>query len=277
MKKIYGLLAAAMVLSSTGTQTVSADICLYFENVNLDENGYAADGNGNYIIGANEIIRCVTENRTYLMTYDRAVLEYESEPSEKEMSDIGISSLGCTYILVSTDQPYVLHPLEDGTIQKAENIMPYVSYELDGINHELKDARTGKVITKFNELSESVFSEVIHPAEGQLWSAYVYYNEMKKATMCQYSPIIYHGSTESSIFCSNYEKVDSSEELLTGDLNFDGKVDVTDLSSLSLNIIGDLNLNAIRNNAADITGDGVVNLCDLARMQQYISKKITEF
>ena len=59
-----------------------------------------------------------------------------------------------------------------------------------------------------------------------------------------------------------------------GDLNNDRKNDVTDISSLSLYLIGDLSLSENQREAADIDGDGAVTLADLARLQQYISKKI---
>jgi hypothetical protein len=62
-----------------------------------------------------------------------------------------------------------------------------------------------------------------------------------------------------------------------GDLNFDSKCDVTDLTDLSLAIIGDKKLNADQQKAADVDGDGAVTLADLARLQQYLSKKITAF
>ena len=59
-----------------------------------------------------------------------------------------------------------------------------------------------------------------------------------------------------------------------GDLNNDQKNDVTDISSLSLYLIGDLSLSDNQKEAADIDGDGAVTLADLARLQQYLSKKI---
>ena len=60
-----------------------------------------------------------------------------------------------------------------------------------------------------------------------------------------------------------------------GDLNFDGKVDLTDLSELSLAIIGDKTLTESQIKVADIDKNGKADLPDLARLKQYLSKVIT--
>ena len=61
---------------------------------------------------------------------------------------------------------------------------------------------------------------------------------------------------------------------LYGDVNIDGKVDVTDLSILSLYIVGDVEIT--RNDIlerADVLYDGEVDIADLATLRQYLSKK----
>jgi hypothetical protein len=68
--------------------------------------------------------------------------------------------------------------------------------------------------------------------------------------------------------------VADTSEIIYGDLNSDGIADVTDLSILSLYLIGDTDIkdeNALE--AADIQYDGTVNLSDLAAFRQYLSKK----
>lgn len=63
--------------------------------------------------------------------------------------------------------------------------------------------------------------------------------------------------------------------ILLGDLNSDGKADITDLSELSLALVGDKELTEAQQKAADVDGDGAVKLADLAKFRQYLSKQIS--
>jgi len=67
----------------------------------------------------------------------------------------------------------------------------------------------------------------------------------------------------------------AEENTSPGDINSDGKVDLTDLSELSLAIIGDRTLTEKQIEAADINENGEADLPDLARLKQYLSKVIT--
>ncbi len=64
----------------------------------------------------------------------------------------------------------------------------------------------------------------------------------------------------------------SPAELIYGDVNLSGSVDLTDLSLLSLRLIGDAKFSADQEKAADVDADGKVMLTDLATLRQYISK-----
>ena len=64
-------------------------------------------------------------------------------------------------------------------------------------------------------------------------------------------------------------------EVIAGDLTGDRIVDVTDLSYLSLYLIGDMELNDAQKKAADVDGDGEVKLADLAKMRQFLSRKVS--
>ncbi|WP_044975344.1 dockerin type I repeat-containing protein [Ruminococcus sp. HUN007] len=66
----------------------------------------------------------------------------------------------------------------------------------------------------------------------------------------------------------------SADEYIVGDVNSDSAIDVTDITELSLSLIGDKELTNKQGKAADVDGDGAVTLADLARLQQYLSKKI---
>ena len=65
---------------------------------------------------------------------------------------------------------------------------------------------------------------------------------------------------------------DDKDGIVYGDINDDKIVDLTDLTALSLYIIGDKKLEGNSLKAADVTGDDTVDIADLAFFKQYISK-----
>lgn len=68
-------------------------------------------------------------------------------------------------------------------------------------------------------------------------------------------------------------KPNDSDTVIYGDLNGDEKTDLTDLTTLSLYLIGDTKLSDSQLKAADVNGDGEVVISDLAHFKQYISKE----
>ncbi len=64
-------------------------------------------------------------------------------------------------------------------------------------------------------------------------------------------------------------------DIVVGDINSDGKVDVTDLTELSLALLGDTKLTSAQQQSADVDGDGAVKLADLAKFRQFLSRVIT--
>lgn len=81
-----------------------------------------------------------------------------------------------------------------------------------------------------------------------------------------------------NIYCHVPEKeipTSSEENNVLGDINFDGKADLTDLTELSLVLVGDSELTAVQQKAADVDGDGEVKLADLAKFKQFLSKQIS--
>ncbi len=63
-----------------------------------------------------------------------------------------------------------------------------------------------------------------------------------------------------------------AEYIFYGDLNNDNKVDLTDLTVLSIHLLGDRMVSDENLKAADVNGDGTVDIGDLAHFKQYISK-----
>lgn len=86
-------------------------------------------------------------------------------------------------------------------------------------------------------------------------------------------------STTSSVLpvAKAEETVVFSKNIMTGDLDGNGTIDITDLTSLSLALIGDKELTEDQLKLADVDEDGAVTLADLARIQQYLSKKLESF
>ena len=65
-------------------------------------------------------------------------------------------------------------------------------------------------------------------------------------------------------------------EYKLGDVNGDGMVDVTDLSTMAVKLVDKKDFTADQIKTADVDGDGKVTLTDLATIRQYLSKKITK-
>ena len=70
------------------------------------------------------------------------------------------------------------------------------------------------------------------------------------------------------------ESAEPDQTIKLGDLDFSGMIDVTDLTEVSLALLGDRNLTDDQLKAADVDGDGTLSLADLAKLRQYLSKKI---
>ena len=65
---------------------------------------------------------------------------------------------------------------------------------------------------------------------------------------------------------------DTDNKIMYGDIDENKCVDISDLTLMSLRLLGDYNFSANQEKAADVTGDGAFNLSDLAHMKQYIMK-----
>lgn len=74
----------------------------------------------------------------------------------------------------------------------------------------------------------------------------------------------------------NAEEVQSKStpSVKRGDIDCNGTIDVSDITELSLALIGDTELTNDQKKAADVDGDGEITLADLATLRQYLSKVI---
>ena len=57
-----------------------------------------------------------------------------------------------------------------------------------------------------------------------------------------------------------------------GDFNADGETDLTDLTLLSLYLLGDNDFNEVQLSLADVNADGSIDVADLAHYKQFVSK-----
>ena len=121
-------------------------------------------------------------------------------------------------------------------------------------------AKSGEKYFKFNE----------YAASHELYDALV---RLDKSGI-EYEIWPLKALSSGSVCAEMVDVLYSADEYIVGDVNSDSTIDVTDLTDLSLALIGDKELTAAGQKAADIDGDGAVTLADLARLQQYFSKKI---
>lgn len=69
---------------------------------------------------------------------------------------------------------------------------------------------------------------------------------------------------------SYIDSVKSSEEIIYGDADGNGEVELTDLTRISMTVMGDVTLEGTELLAADVNGDGEVDITDVAIMKQYV-------
>lgn len=64
---------------------------------------------------------------------------------------------------------------------------------------------------------------------------------------------------------------------LTGDINLDGTIDMSDLTELAVHLIGDKEISEQAKAMADVDSDNKITLADLSRIKQFISHIIEKF
>lgn len=252
-----------------------------------------------YIIDRREIIKGIVDDKSFLFSVHdwgtSYIYEYETLPSEIELKTIAQEKYASYYeisdqviedmnmdvpmiclLIKNNGSPYVIGLERNGSLRKVDTL-PYIRYEFDGINHELKDYETKSVLASFSNKGTVVYNDnkkeyVYNLSEGHVclgrkYDSGYYVHEIE-----------YYGSTSERIdFMTIYDTGSFKIEYLDGDLDFNKILDVSDLTMLSLDIIGDCRLSALQNDAADIDGDGNVTIADLARFRQFLSKKISSF
>ncbi|MCQ2464013.1 MAG: dockerin type I repeat-containing protein [Oscillospiraceae bacterium] len=89
----------------------------------------------------------------------------------------------------------------------------------------------------------------------------------------RFTNLVLIDNTTGETLVSAYPFTDSS---VKGDIDGDGKADTTDLSLMSLALIGDKVLDDAQITNCDVDGDNRFHIADIAKMKQYLAKIIEE-
>lgn len=253
--------------------------------------------------GYAEVITETGEHRTFLKQkpYTLVSMKSGTEPPVEEIN----KKIGCNenykikfikplysdvyklYIPENIDKDLVYNILKnDENVliieERLDVLEKYCTLENILINSELSDAELIDIYPEFNlKKSEKDFTEY-YPEYNHYFD---YADICTKETYNAFKRLSESGDlycllgvspTESNdlVYASSKNIVYQAEKIITGDVNCDGKIDLTDLSELSLALIGDKELTEAQQKAADVDCDGDVRLADLAKFQQFISKQI---
>lgn len=141
------------------------------------------------------------------------------------------------------------------------------------IKHSFGDMSEADAITFFRELSGVSGPVTVEMEAGTAcFSAEIPTGQIEKLA---YSDVVESiGYSYMAALSGAVPTVIPEGKTVAGDINSDGITDVTDLSMLSLYLIGDRDLSEAQKKAADVDGDGSAEIPDLAKMKQFLSKII---
>ncbi|MBQ5988182.1 MAG: dockerin type I repeat-containing protein, partial [Oscillospiraceae bacterium] len=117
---------------------------------------------------------------------------------------------------------------------------------------------------------------------GTRYFSWIFFSRCDESGTVMHSEIIFPEKSDiptdtgikDYVYCVYNSVEDEPVKASVGDIDGSGNIDVTDLTELSLYLLGDKDLSEDAQKAADVDFDDAVTLADLARLQQYLSKKI---
>ncbi|MBR3025829.1 MAG: dockerin type I repeat-containing protein [Oscillospiraceae bacterium] len=170
------------------------------------------------------------------------------------------------YYYVEGEKPYVTY-IANGAIKTAEisDITP--KFYFDNSAGTMNLIETGEVICKLDNFSLNAGKS------GIAENSFAWHGKRGLELYGRYSgnDFYEYRSPESA----PVEQSDNSTpKVKAGDLTGDNSIDITDLSTLSLALIGDMELTDDQKAAADVDGDGELTMADLAKLRQFLSRKI---
>jgi len=169
----------------------------------------------------------------------------DTEPTEEEM----ISHPNIRY-LVDCEDPYLMYYdiTNDRSQMVKEDFDLNISYIVDLDENKVYDYETNEELGYYRDPNIKI--DPNYKREGT-----TYYDE-RLGCYVTITPCL-----------------DPSLTGILADINGDAVVDLTDLSELSLSLIGEKTFTADQLILADIDENGTVNLSDLARLKQFVSGK----
>ena len=93
----------------------------------------------------------------------------------------------------------------------------------------------------------------------------------------EYIAKLEEGQFNNFVLSEKSDEPKEKDKVTTGDINGDGKIDITDLSLLSLYLLGDREFSEAEKLAGDTDKNGKTELTDLATFRQFLSKMIESF
>jgi hypothetical protein len=219
-------------------------------------NGHRYTTDNCLVCDADSLSVVISNGESYLaVTSDlmMKLVEIEKEPvTTEEISEFRRNDMSSFYYAKDTMNVIAFRPVIDKEYEKVVAFQkPEIKYIMDGDNRKIIDYKT---------------DEVLHTFEDELSSCY-YLSEIYN-----YSNHIVYDSEIHSIAPSCAE--DPIYLRYMGDIDNNGCVDITDLTELSLYLIGDKEFADEVSSVSDMTNDGTVNLSDLANMKRYIMKAV---
>ena len=171
------------------------------------------------------------------------------------------------YYYVKGDKPYVTYKNHKGEIKTADITDITPKYYFDNSAGTMNLIETDEVICKLDSFSLTAGKSEM-AKHSFAWKGAIGLELSGRYTGNDRYEYI-------SPLTAPAEQADTAEvKVKTGDLTGEGTIDITDLSTLSLALIGDMVLTGDQKTAADIDGDGEMTLADLAKLRQFLSRKI---
>lgn len=210
----------------------------------------------------------IAKNHDYTIRYrvsaDNAGSFYTkiANPESKTVGEANSGEVWHNQYGVSTIMSYL-----NGTMQKDAQ----TSYSNAWNNQEINKGDTLNITCNFTGLEDLPEAEWCFFLGGA--GSTTAYDCFSPGTVVIFSNLVLIDNTTGETVVSAYPDVYSD---VKGDINADGVADTTDLTLMSLAMIGDEKLDDTQLTSCDLTGDGKFLMGDIAHMKQFLSKMIDE-